>query len=54
MLSFSLQNCLHKGENWTYSAPGGDGHILQLILPVVSKAWSFDCYHLQANLQPAK
>lgn len=36
----------------TYSPPGGDGHILQLVLPVVAKAWGFNCYHLKPNLQP--
>lgn len=39
-------------EKWTYSASCGNGHILQLILPVVSKAWGFNSHHLKPNLQP--
>lgn len=37
----------------TYSAPGGDGHVPQLILSVVSESWSLDRNHLEADLQPA-
>lgn len=36
---------------WTYSATGGDGHIPQLILPVVAKAGCFNSNHLKSNLQ---
>lgn len=39
-------------EKLTYSAPGGDGHIPQLILPVVSEAWGFNSDHLKPNLEP--
>lgn len=40
-------------RNETNRSSGGDGHILQLILPVVSEAWSFDGDHLKSHLQPA-
>ena len=38
----------------TYSSSTWDGNISELVLPVVPKAWSLNCNHLQTNLQPAK
>lgn len=37
-------------EKWTYSAPSSYSHILQLILPVVSKSWGFNSDYLKPNL----
>lgn len=41
-------------EELTYSSSSGDGHVLQLVLPVVSEARCLHSDHLQPDLQPVE
>ena len=36
----------------TYHGTCCDSHVFKCVLPVVTKSWSFYCYHLETNLQP--